>query len=137
MARGTADYQPAPSNASAFHAPQQPHRLQPWVQALAEAIKAQTNELHTSVTSMKEMLQNIDRSSRQVSCQHTSVSGSCAQRAAAGCWSASSASPAMEGSLPCPGMGLAGAQTVQEGSQGSWTGHAMATCRAALVLWQG
>eukprot|EP00891_Asterochloris_glomerata_P006807 jgi/Astpho2/6807/Aster-x1399 len=33
--------------------------------ALAEAIKAQTNELHTSVTSMKEMLQNIDRSSRQ------------------------------------------------------------------------
>ena len=37
------------------------------MQALAEAIKAQTNELHTSVTSMKDMLQNIDRSSRQVS----------------------------------------------------------------------
>ena len=71
MARGTADYQPAPSKASAFHAPQQLHRLQPCVQALAEAIKAQTNELHTSVTSMKEMLQNIDRSSRQVSSQHT------------------------------------------------------------------
>lgn len=61
-------------------APQRLHGLRPWVQALAEAIKAQTNELHTSVTSMKEMLQNIDRSSRQVSSPtHCEV---CAQSAA-------------------------------------------------------
>ena len=79
------------------------------MQALAEAIKAQTNELHTSVTSMKEMLQNIDRSSRQVSSPtHCEAY-------------VQSAAP----SLPCPqALPRRGACDVQQ-----WAWHALRGCR--------